>query len=189
VGGDICALCCGAEREVTVNCPLDCEYLIEARRHEKPNDVDPDKFPNQDIRVTEAFLRDHGDLLTFSARALLDAALSTPGATDTDVREALDAMIRTLRTAESGLIYQSRPQNPYGDAVAQRFQQALQQLREHMHETTGMHTIRDSQVLGVLVFLQRMELQNNNGRRRGRAFLSFLLDHFPRSEQTRVVAS
>jgi hypothetical protein len=40
-------------------------------------------------------------------------------------------------------------------------------------------TIRDSEVLGVLVFLQRLELQNNNGRRRGRAFLDMLRGFFP----------
>jgi hypothetical protein len=37
-----------------------------------------------------------------------------------------------------------------------------------------MSTIRDSDVLGVLVFLQHLELQLNNGRRRGRAFLDAL---------------
>ena len=35
VRGDICSICCGTEREVTVDCPLDCEYLQEARRHDK----------------------------------------------------------------------------------------------------------------------------------------------------------
>jgi hypothetical protein len=189
VGGDICALCCGSEREVTVNCPLDCEYLLEARRHERENEVDPDQFPNRDVRITETFLRDHADLLTYSARALLEASLTTTGVGDNDVREALEAMIRTLRTAESGLIYESRPQNPYADAVVQKFQQSLEQLREHLRRELGMHTVRDAEVLGVLVFLQRMELTHNNGRRRGRAFLSFLLEHFPQREQGRVVAS
>ena len=36
VRGDICTLCCGSEREVSVACPLDCEYLREAHKHEKP---------------------------------------------------------------------------------------------------------------------------------------------------------
>ena len=40
VRGDICSLCCGTEREVTVNCPLDCEYLQEARKHEKLSEFD-----------------------------------------------------------------------------------------------------------------------------------------------------
>ena len=39
--------------------------------------------------------------------------------------------------------------------------------------------MRDADLLGVLVFLQRLELQHNNGRRRGRAFFDFLRATFP----------
>ena len=70
VRGDICTMCCGTEREVTVDCPLDCVYLREAHRHEKITPTDPHDFPNQDIRVTEEFLRDHEQLLLFLARTL-----------------------------------------------------------------------------------------------------------------------
>ena len=187
VGGDICTLCCGEQREVTLDCPLDCEYLLEARRREKPPEVNPDEFPNKEIRVTEDFLRDHEQLLVFAARALLNAALATPGAGDNDVREAIDALIRTYRTMDSGLIYQTRPQNPYAASVQQLWLQSLEQFRTELHKATGMYTIRDSELLGTLVFLQRLEIQHNNGRRRSRAFLSFLLEHFPQREE-RLVA-
>ena len=40
------------------------------------------------------------------------AALDTPGAVDYDVREALEALIRTYRTLESGVYYESVPANP-----------------------------------------------------------------------------
>ena len=42
-----------------------------------------------------------------------------------------------------------------------------------------MPVLRDADVLGVLVFLERLELQHNNGRRRGRAFLDFLRAYLP----------
>src|SRR5690242_7712056 len=102
VHGEICSLCCGREREVTLNCPLDCPYLQEARKHDRPIEVNPDEFPNQDIRLDESFLRDHEDLLIAVSSAVLEAALETSGAVDYDVREALAALIRTQRTLESG---------------------------------------------------------------------------------------
>src|SRR5256885_13117852 len=80
VGGDICSICCGREREVTLNCPLDCVYLQEARKHERAVPVNPDEFPNQDIRVTDKFLRDNETLLVAMGRAALQAGLETPGA-------------------------------------------------------------------------------------------------------------
>jgi hypothetical protein len=42
-----------------------------------------------------------------------------------------------------------------------------------------MNSIRDVDVLGILVFLHRMELQHNNGRKKGRAFIDFLRAYFP----------
>ena len=41
----ICSICCGTEREVTVDCPLDCEFLQEARQHEKPQRIDRRRIP------------------------------------------------------------------------------------------------------------------------------------------------
>src|SRR3954454_7132300 len=70
VRGDICSICCGTEREVSVNCPLECEFLQEARRHDKPATLDPADVPNQDIRVTERFIDEHHALVTFIADAL-----------------------------------------------------------------------------------------------------------------------
>ena len=42
-----------------------------------------------------------------------------------------------------------------------------------------MTKTRDADVLGLLVFLQRFELDRNNGRRRGRAFLDALREFHP----------
>ena len=89
VSGDICAICCGEQREVTVACPLDCPFLREARMHEKPREMDQQEMPNKDIRVTEEFLRDHEPLLMFFGAHFLRAALSSAGAVDADVRQEI----------------------------------------------------------------------------------------------------
>jgi len=184
VRGDICAPCCGEEREVSVDCPLDCPYLVEARRHDRLPDVNPDEFPNADIRIKEGFIDEHANLLIAVARSLLESSLETGGATDFDVREALEAIVRTYRTRQSGLIYETRPANPYAAAIQQALQTRIDDGSRRLHEATGMHVVRDSEVLALLVFLQRLEIQHNNGRRRGRAFLHFLLQHFPRQPES-----
>lgn len=179
VRGDICTTCCGTEREVTVDCPLDCEYLREAHQHEKVERADPRQFPNQDIRVTEEFLRDHEPLLLYLARSVLDAALATHGAVDFDVREALEALVRTYRTLQSGVYYETRPDNPIAANICRLVQTAIAEFRKQETERGGMAQTRDADILGLLVFLQRLELDNNNGRKRGRAYLDFLRGFFP----------
>src|SRR6266478_1505490 len=44
-------------------CPLYSPYLLESRKHDRPEPANLRKFPNQDIRLTETFLRDHEPLL------------------------------------------------------------------------------------------------------------------------------
>jgi hypothetical protein len=172
VRGDICSICCGTEREVTVTCPFECVYLQEARRHEKPVAIDQASIPNRDIRVTERFVEEHESLLTFIGTVVVGSALDTPGAVDSDVREALEALIRTYRTLASGVYYETVPPNPLAANIYRAVQNAVAEFRQREQQELGMSRTRDADVLGVLVFLQRIELDRNNGRQRGRAFLN-----------------
>ena len=54
---EICSICCGASREVTVACPLECPYLGEARKHEKPPEPDMQQYPSPEVELSEDFLR------------------------------------------------------------------------------------------------------------------------------------
>jgi hypothetical protein len=178
VGGDICSICCGTEREQSVHCPLDCPFLQEARKHEAPPIANLDDFPNNDIKVTEQFLREHESLLIWCAMSLLQTALQTPNAVDNDIKAALDALVRTYRTMQTGLYYQTRPDNMVAVAVMDGLQAGVEELRKRVQESSGMHNIRDVELLGVFAFLQRLEIQHNNGRRLGRAFIDWLGDNF-----------
>ncbi len=67
-------------------------------------------------------------------------------------------------------------------------EKAVEELRKKLAEDTGMQALRDKDVLGTLVFLQRLELRHNNGRRRGRAFYDMLRHWFPAPEQAGLQA-
>lgn len=183
VRGEICAVCCGTERENTIDCPLDCEHLQEARRHEQPAPID--EIPNADIRVNEEFLREHESLLLWLSMALAQA-MEKQRAVDSDAIEALEAIIKTYRTRESGLIYESRPQNPYAAAIVEALHASIKDLGERIAKETGMHSLRDTEVLGMLVFLHRAGLSHNNGRRRCRAFFGFLQKLLPAQNSVSV---
>lgn len=177
VRGDICARCCGEEREETVDCPLDCEHLREARLHERSRrEVTEELSP--DIRVTEEFLERNAFLVQWYGMSLGEAALAESRTVDGDVREALDAMIRTLRTSATGLIYETRPANPFAAAVQERVTGKLESFRRADHQQTGLTRFGDGDVLGVLVFFQRLAAAYDNGRRRGRAFIDILENDF-----------
>ena len=179
VRGEICSICCGTEREVTVSCPFDCEYLRDARKHDREVPIDPATAGDPDIHITEETLQKNEALLGILAERLVGAALATPGVVDFDIREALQALIRTFRTLASGLYYQTVPQNPMAASVFRALETGAEEYRKQETAELGMTRTRDSDILAMLVFLERLELDRNNGRRRGRAFLHYLSHSYP----------
>ncbi|MEP7351714.1 MAG: hypothetical protein ABI824_00640 [Acidobacteriota bacterium] len=178
VDAGICATCCATGREVTIDCPLDCPFLMEARLHERPAPIAPQDIPNRDVEVSEEFVRDQEHLVLWFCHSLA-RAMESRKAVDYDAREALDSSIKTLRATQSGLVYEARPENPYAADILDALTNATEELRKAIVDESGMASLRDVDLLGTLIFIQRLELQHNNGRRRGRAFYDFLLAHFP----------
>lgn len=170
----ICAVCCGREREATIRCPYGCEFLREARRHEPLAELDPKTVPYPEVELTHRFLEENGLLGQFLGESLWLAAVSQPEAVDADVQEALDALVRTYRTLQSGLIYETRPANPYAAAISASVRARIADLERRLREEANVAPPRDAQILGMLIFFQRTALQVNNGRRLGRSFLDLL---------------
>jgi hypothetical protein len=174
VHGDICTVCCGTEREQTIDCPFECAYLKDAHEHERPPELDPASLPNRDIEVTEDFLVANEILMAFLANAIVEGALEFPAATDWDLREAFEAMVKTYRTLKAGLYYEPHPTNIFAAGIAEHVLAKIDEIKKKEIEASGRTTVRDAAVLGVLVFLQRLEYSHNNGRKRSRAFFAFL---------------
>jgi hypothetical protein len=174
VGGDICTICCGTEREVSLSCPLDCEYLQAAHRREKAISVSEGDLIAQDVKVTEAFIAEHEELVLFCVYSLLQAALRSGGAVDTDVLEALRALIESHRTLESGLVYDALSSNYVAAAIQRGFAASLADYQKLRQEREALSLVRNSEILATLVFLHRVGQQNQNGRPKGRMFIDLL---------------
>jgi hypothetical protein len=71
------------------------------------------------------------------------------------------------------------PENPIAAQLCRRIQESVAEFRRQETERLQMTRTRDTDVLGILVFLQRLEITRNNGRKRGRAFLDFLRGQLP----------
>jgi hypothetical protein len=159
---------------VTVRCPLDCEHLKDARKHERTAGLNPGTIPHNDIEVTEEFIASHEDLLSSLSATLVQEALRS-GAVDSDLREALASLIQTYRTLGKGVIYESLPQNPLAADLHRAVQDGVKGFLDEERTTRGMTKTRDSDVLAALVFLDVVALDRGNGRQFGRAFVDALL--------------
>jgi hypothetical protein len=180
-GEKICAVCCGREREVSINCPPDCSYLLAAHRyeaeHRKP--ISPDDVPYRDVFVPVDFVYEHWPVVAGIGGTILDLQRENRALRDSDAISAIEALAETYRTLGIGIYYERPPEIQDARALYGAIAQFLQEFRKSESARAGFATLKDSDIFHVLVFLLRLAKQETNGRPRSRAFLDFLRQRFP----------
>ena len=187
--GRICPQCCGEQREVTLDCPSDCPYLLQAREHEKPrpaDEVNPADLFLQ-VELTDQFIYESEHLIMGLSFALAKSAHANRMLNDRDLIAALTSLAKSYETlVNSGLVYETPTANVAHQAVAAEVQNMVKEYREAEQKHIGVTRLRDSEVLRALAFLVRMAHGRTSGRPRSRAFIDFLFSQFP--EKSGVVA-
>ena len=206
VHGKICPQCCGEQREVTLDCPSDCPYLLQAREHatphhantqsERPGERDREAlFPEVDIpdvEITEQFLYEREELILGLSFALAKCAradrfLADRPLMDRDLIAAVSSLAKSYQTlVNSSLIYEPPIANLAHQAIvreiAREVETMVREFREAEQQHLGHTRLRDSDVLKALVFLLRLGLGRTSGRPKSRAFVDFLFAQFPAKE-------
>jgi hypothetical protein len=141
--------------------------------------VPDSELSNRDIVLDEEFLQKHEELLVFCAYSLVQAALGTPGAVDSDVVDALEALIQTHRTLASGLYYETRAHNTIAASIQRSFTASLADYQKLRTKREHFSVLRDSEILAMLVFLHRLAQRTQNGRPRSRMYMDLLLQMTP----------
>src|SRR5205823_3694804 len=100
VHGRICPQCCGEQREVVLDCPSDCVYLLQAREHEKPRplqDLDQAALFLQ-VEIGDQFVYQHEHLIMGLSYALAKSARADRTLFDRDLIAALGSLTKTQET-------------------------------------------------------------------------------------------
>jgi hypothetical protein len=189
VHGRICPQCCGEQREVTLDCPSDCPYLVQARAHEKPrtaDQIDPAGLFLQ-IEVSDQFMYEREHLLMGLTYALAKAARADRSLNDQDLLAALHVLATSYeRRVNSGLHYEQPLTSDSQRRAAIEIENMLKEYREAEQKHMGYSTVRESDVLKTLVFLLRLAHGRTSGRPKSRAFVEFLFAQFPEKESAVV---
>lgn len=185
VHGRICPQCCGEQREVTLDCPSECPYLIQAREHEKPrsaDQIDPAALFLQ-VEVPDQFMYEKEHLLMGLTYALAKTARSDHSLHDQDLIASLTVLAKSYeRRVTSGLHYEQPLTSDSQRRVANELETMLREYREAEQKHIGYSTLRDSEVLKALVFLLRLVHGRTSGKPKSRAFVEFLFAQFPEKE-------
>ncbi len=180
-GEKICPVCCGREREVTIDCPADCPHLVAAHRyeaeHRKP--VAVEDLPYRDVQLRRDFLHEHWDLLTGLATTILEFQVQNKELNDRTAAAAIEALAETYRTLGTGIYYERPPQELLARSLYGQLAQFLAAFQRERASRMSLVALRDSDIFQLLVFLLQIAKQQTNGRPRSRAFLDSLRAGFP----------
>lgn len=188
----ICAVCCGTEREVSIDCPSDCAYLAAAHRYEDqhPRSM-PADTPLLQVRLTPDIVHTHQGLLSAIAFTVAKFCSSEGTATDPDVLAAVQALAESYKTLSSGIVYEKPPIVPAQRELYNALSAFLGETKQQAGRSS-FGAFKDSEVFQLLVFLYRMGLMRTNGRPRSRRFIGFLRGQFPgaqelKKEESRII--
>ncbi len=180
-GENICAICCGREREVTIDCPSGCPHLLAAHRYEAEHrqPLPAEEFPYRDIQFPVDFVYERWPVIAGIAAAILAFQVHHRDLHDSAVYSALESLAEMYRTLGSGIYYERPPDAPPARALYAQISQSLQELQKNESGRSNFPRLKDSDIFQLLVFLLRVGKQESNGRPRSRAFLDFLRARFP----------
>ncbi len=192
-GEKICAVCCGTGREVTIDCPSDCSYLVAAHRYEDGHQRSlPADTPLVDEKIPQDIVYTQQQLMTALAFSIAKFCAVQPAAVDTDVLAAIQALAQTYKTLSSGIIYEKPPVAPLPRELYAALISLISELKKQQAERPGSAALKDMELFYLWVFLYRMGLLRTNGRPRSRRFIEFLRSQFPQvpelqPEESRII--
>src|SRR5258707_5736130 len=112
-GEKICAVCCGTEREVSIDCPSDCSYLVAAHRYENEHRRSlPADTPLLDEKIPQDIDYAHQQLMAALAFSIAKFCAAQPAAVVADVLAAILSLAQTYKTLTSGIFYERPPDAP-----------------------------------------------------------------------------
>jgi hypothetical protein len=180
-GEKICAIDCGTQREVTIDCPSDCSYLVAAHRWEQnhPKPLDEADVPFPDVSFSSDLIRTRQAVLSGLGYTVLMYAADQRSLADPDVFTAVQAMAETRRTLLSGIYYEKPPEIPVAAGLYAALAKFIEEEKKHVAEHPEFPALKDTEIFHLLVFFLRFGRLRSNGRPRTRAFIEFLRSQFP----------
>ena len=171
-GDSICAVCCGTEREVTIDCPSDCPYLVASRLYDVGRrEIDWKSLPFSDVEISHGFAQSHAPLIMALLTSIGRYAREHRQVVDTDAVASLKALAESYRTLSSGLYYEKLPDYLYQRELYQGLKAALEEFQQAETQRQGLISTRNSDIRDALIYLTKLSALRDNGRPKGRAFL------------------
>ncbi len=176
----ICAQCCGEKRVLEIDCPESCAHLQEGRERESEQETirhfrtsDPVELEKR-LRVLEEF----GGVLSELQTIIAGEREASKDMTDAEVAEALDCLLKTLRTEERGVIYETTSNSLRVESLRRQLSGLIQSLR--YPEDQQQRRILLQEAIVCLEVLRAVVESHLKAGSTSLSFVDFLIRNYPR---------
>ena len=179
----ICGQCCGEKRILEIECPESCEYLKAGR------DREADQEGERYIRVSDPFeqekrvrvVENHKAVLADLQTIVAAERQSTRDLTDQDVAEALDCLLKTLRTEDHGVLYETTAENLRAEGLRRQFSSLIRSHRYPEQAEQERLPLKDA--IECLEVLRAVVASHLAAGAASLSFVNFLLRQYPRGSR------
>ncbi len=171
----ICPVCCATKREVEIECPSDCVYLRQGQTYGRSAAEDLPPRPSREF--SQQFRRKNAVFVTAFADAIVRQRASDPSLLDQDVRDAFAALAATVRTLDSGIYYETLPENRDALGLYRRIRSLVDEMIQP--QASGPSALRVSEAPDVIDFVLVSVELHSGGRPKSRRFLDWLSSTLP----------
>ncbi len=141
----ICAQCCGEKRVLEIDCPESCEFLKMGRH--KESEQHARHFMTTDPAQVQKRRRLIHELRDFYGRVemfIADERRSSRSLKDSDLIEALDLVLDSLRTEERGIIFARSSSNLFIDGLRRSLAGLIDSLRNPKEDQSERLRLTDA---------------------------------------------
>ena len=172
-GEQICALCCGTKREIEIDCPASCGYLISGRSYEAEKRVPDPELAKKVEKYSNDFVYKYSPILDALSCSVAEERLNSPWLVDLDVIDVYKSLAATMKTLSSGIYYESLPEGPVRLSLFRRLKAQFDELMQPS-PTADRSSLKVSEAVDVLDFLTFAVQANSSVRPKSRRYLDWL---------------
>jgi hypothetical protein len=186
----LCAQCCGEKRILEINCPETCEYLQTGRKREGEEHAKIlHLLSPQDLQKYRHVLMSHQDILARIEYAIGRERILSHDLMDKDVAEAVAILLKTYKTEDNGILYETVSENLRVEPVRRELRSVIEKMRnpegnknQGIIAAEKLHLPLDA-IIECLEFIQAVMTAYQEKRSSGRDYVDLLARMIPREEK------
>lgn len=190
----ICAQCCGEKRVLEIECPESCEYLKAGRESEAADYQKRLQSMDQTAQQKHRqVLYDHRNVIAHLEYAISRQRILSRDLNDKDVVQAIDSLLETYKTEDTGLLYERTEENLRIESLRRELREIIESYRNPGgEEAKGIVNPKNTRLqlgaaMDCLKFIRSLASVYLKDRDYGSGYVNFLARIIPREEAQKSI--